>query len=145
MPDVASVLKEEIIRLSRSEIKKQIDPLNKRVQELKKTVTQQKQQIAALEKSQSQADKRAKKASGIAQPIDEEKSSSARITIASIKSHRKRLKLSQREMGLLLDVSAQTIIRWEAGKGSPRGENKDAFFALRDMGRRQVKERLEEL
>ena len=142
MPDIASVLKDEIKRLSRSEIKKEVDPLRKRIQELSKTVTQQKKQIAVLEKSQSQA---AKKTSDVAQPIDEEKSSSARITIVSIKSQRKRLNLSQREMGLLLEVSTQTIIRWEAGKGSPRGENKDAFFALRDMGRRQVKERLEEL
>ncbi len=142
MPDVASVLKEEIIRLARSEIKKQIDPLSKRVQELNKTVTQQKKQIAVLEKSQSRA---AKKTSSVVQPVDEESSSSARVTIVSIKSHRKRLNLSQREMGLLLGVSMQTIIRWEAGKGSPRGESKDAFFALRDMGRRQVKKRLEEM
>ena len=142
MPDVASVLKEEIIRLSRSEIKKQIDPLNKRVQELKKTVTQQKKQIAALEKSQSQADKKVPDA---APPIAEEKSSSRKITVASIKAQRKRLKLSQREMGLLLAVSTMTITRWEQGKGSPRGENRDAFVALRGMGKRQVKERLEEL
>ncbi len=142
MPDVASVLKEEIIRLARSEIKKQIDPLNNRVQELNKTVTQQKKQIAVLEKSQSRA---AKKTSSVAQPVDEENSSSARITIVSIKSHRKRLNLSQREMGLLLGVSTQTIIRWEVGKGIPRGDNKDAFFALRDLGRRDIKKKLEEL
>ena len=142
MPDVVSVLKEEIIRLARSEIKKQIDPLNKRIQELKKTVSQQKKQIATLEKNQSQA---AKEATGVAQPIDKEKSASARITVASIRSHRKRLNVSQREMGLLLGVSTMTIVRWEQGKGSPRGENKDAFFALRDLGRRDIKKKLEEL
>jgi len=140
MPDIASVLKDEIKRLSRSEIKKEVDPLRKRIQELRKTVTQQKKQIAALEKYQT-----TKKTSGAAQPTGEEKSSSARITIVSIKSHRKRLNLSQREMAWLLGVSTQTIVRWEQGKGTPRGKNKDAFFTLRDIGRREVKERIEAL
>jgi hypothetical protein len=38
-----------------------------------------------------------------------------------------------------------TIVRWEQGKGSPREKNRDAFVALRGMGRREVKKRLEEL
>ena len=145
MPNVASVLKEEIIRLSRSEIKKEVDPLKKRIQDLKQTIAQQKKQIATLGKASSQAAKGAEKAPDVALPITEEKSSSARITIASIKAQRKRLKLSQREMGLVVEVSTMTIMRWEQGKASPRGKNRDAFLALRGMGRRSVKKRLEEL
>jgi len=146
MPNVASVLKEEITRLARSEIKKQVDPLKKRIQELRKTVTEQKKHIAALEKAQSQGAKRAKKAPDVAPPTAEEGAPSARkITVASIKAQRKRLNLSQREIALLLGVSQPTVGRWEQGKGSPRGENRDAFVALRGMGRRQVKERLEEM
>lgn len=142
MPNVASVLKEEITRLARSEIKKQVDPLKKRIQELRKTVSEQKKQIAALEKVQAQT---AKKIPDAPKPTAEGKSSSRKVTVASIKSQRKRLKLSQREMGLLVGVSTMTIVRWEQGKGSPRGENRDAFVALRGMGRREVKKRLEEL
>jgi DNA-binding transcriptional regulator YiaG len=142
MPNVASVLKEEITRLARSETKKEIDPLKARIQELKKIVAQQKKQIAALEKAQSQS---AKKAPDAVPPTAKEKTSSRKITTASVKSQRKRLGLSQREMGLLVGVSTMTIVRWEQGKGSPRGKNGDAFVAVRGMGRRQVKKRLEEL
>ena len=81
----------------------------------------------------------------VAAPIAEEQASSARISVASIRAQRKRLRLSQREKGLLLDVSTMTISRWERGQATPRGKNRDAFITLRGMARPEAKERLEKL
>ncbi len=145
MPDIASVLKEEMRRLARSEVKKEIAPLKKRIQALRKTIAQQREHTAKLEKKISQAAGRAAKTPDVAAPIAGEQVSSARITVASIRAQRKRLRLSQREMGLLLDVSSMAISRWELGQAKPRGKNRDAFIVLRGMGRPQAKERLEEL
>ena len=145
MPDIAGVLKEEIRRLARSEIKKEVAPLKKRIQTLRKVVTEQKEQITGLEKKLAQASRQAGKTPGIPAPTSEEATSSARITTASARALRKRLKLTQRQMGLLVGVSTMTVLRWEQGRAKPRGENRDAFLVLRGMSRPQVLERLEVL
>jgi DNA-binding transcriptional regulator YiaG len=46
-------------------------------------------------------------------------------------------------MGTLVGVSAQTIYNWEAGKSRPRQQQLAALAAVRGMGKRQIKERLD--
>ena len=70
---------------------------------------------------------------------------SVRFSAKGLASQRQRLGLSAAEMGLLLDVSAQTIYNWEAGKSRPRQQQLAAIAALRGLGKRQVKVRLTEL
>ena len=68
-----------------------------------------------------------------------------RVHRGSVRKHRERLSISQREMALLLDVSTLTVSNWETGKTSPSGKNKLAFAELRKMGVREVWDRLERL
>ncbi|MCH7891697.1 MAG: helix-turn-helix transcriptional regulator [Gemmatimonadetes bacterium] len=74
----------------------------------------------------------------------EQEETRARVTPASIKRHRSRLKLSQAELGTLLDVSTNTIVRWEAGTSNPRVQHRAALIKLRDLGRRDVTKMLDE-
>ena len=62
-----------------------------------------------------------------------------------VRKHRERLGISQREMALLLDVSALTVSNWETERTSPSGKNKLGFAELRKMGAREVWNRLERL
>ncbi len=48
-------------------------------------------------------------------------------------------------MGALVGVSAQTIYNWEAGTTRPRAEQLAIIAAVRKMGKREVKARLEQM
>jgi len=62
-----------------------------------------------------------------------------------VRAQRTRLELSAREMGALVGVSAQTIYNWEAGTSRPKAEQLAVFAAVRKMGKREVKERLDQM
>ena len=62
-----------------------------------------------------------------------------RLTPSSIKKHRKRLKLSQSELSQLLNVSTNTVVRWEAGTSIPRDAYRPGLAELRTMGIKEVK------
>jgi DNA-binding transcriptional regulator YiaG len=48
-------------------------------------------------------------------------------------------------MGALVGVSAQTIYNWEGGTTRPRAEQLAAIAAVRKMGKREVKARLDQM
>ena len=137
MPNVAQVLREEITRLARKEVRTEYDPLRKQVRTLRQTVTGQQETIAKLEKA---LDKMVTLSSDTSASLyaPEEEETRARVTAASIKRHRNRLNLSQAELGTLLDVSTNTIVRWEAGTSKPRAQHRAALIKMRDLGRRDV-------
>ena len=141
MPDIGKVLRDEISRLTKKEAKQDTDPLKQQIRELQVTVRAQRLRITTLEKG------RAKKSEKISVPkiVPGDGQEVVRIPKGSIKKQRERLGLSQREMGLLLDVTALSVSNWERGEASPRGQNRSGFAALRKMGRRDVRERLEKL
>ena len=145
MPDVGRILREEISRLAKKEAKALIEPLAKQVRDLRFVVQEQKKQISELGKSLPKGTERKSREQTTRQPTGQEEVKSVRISAGSIKKHRGRLALSQKEMGLLLDVSSVTIGSWEAEKSSPRGQNRQAFVELRKMSASQARERLMEL
>lgn len=143
MPNIAQMLREEISRLARREVRAACDPLREQMRDLKQIVREHKKIIAQLEKnlehlqtlSGSPAEKDLK-----APEIDNQ--ARLRISPASIKKHRRRLKLSQRELGKLLNVSTNTVVRWEAGTSKPCPAHRVGLAQLRAMGVRQVKKLL---
>ena len=143
MPNVVQVLREEITRLARKEVRTACDPLRKQVRTLRQTVKGQQETITKLERALA---KMATVSSDNSASLDspEEETTRARVTPASIKRHRNRLKLSQAELGTLLDVSTNTIVRWEAGTSKPRVQYRAALLKMRDLGRRDVTKMLEE-
>ena len=147
MPNVAQVLKEEISRLARKEIRAACDPLRKQVQSLKRTVRSQQDTIATLEKSLSKMVDMTAPDSGTslyAPTEKQEQGSRVRVSPASIRRHRHRLKLSQADLGRLLNVSTNTIVRWEQGSSRPRAQHRVALVRLRDLGIRRVNQILSE-
>jgi DNA-binding transcriptional regulator YiaG len=147
MPNVAQVLKEEIGRLARKEIRATCDPLRQQVQTLKRTVRTQQETIARLEKSLSKMVEMTGTDAGTSlysPEAEKEEGSRARVTPTSIRRHRHRLKMSQAELGRLLNVSTNTIVRWEQGSSKPRAQHRTALLRLRHMGIRDVKQILAE-
>ena len=90
----------------------------------------------------------AKLRSGAAKPEAEPRSEdgpSLRFRPAGFAQHRQRLGLSAREMGLLLDASAISVYKWEAGQSRPRATHLAAIASVRKMGKREALQRLEQI
>jgi len=142
MSNVASVLKEEIARVARKEIRRE-------TASLKKASSTYRAEIAALKKRALELERQLRRASKGAAPSapgsanDESVSQGTRFSARSMAAQRRRLGLSAAECGLLIGASAQSIYNWEEGKARPRAQHLPAIFALRNLGRRQANEILE--
>ena len=142
MSNVASVLKEEIARVARKEIRRETSSL-------KKASTGYRSEIAALKRRVLELERRLRRASkgaGSTPPVaanDDPGSQGTRFSARSMSAQRRRLGLSAAECGLLIGASAQSIYNWEEGKARPRAQHLPAIFALRNLGRRQANEILE--
>ncbi len=142
MPDIARVLKQEITRLARKEVAATTRQQSKQIQSLKATVRNLRDQVATLEKTVSRLSREISSSQPQAEAAPDR---ALRISPKSIKSHRRRLGLSQAQMAKLLGVSATSVTFWESGRASPRGTNRQAIAELRQMGARDAKVLLETL
>jgi DNA-binding transcriptional regulator YiaG len=66
----------------------------------------------------------------------------SRITPERIRGLRKKLGISQRELGILIGASTGAVLSWEKGKFRPMGEKKAALVALKKLKKREVKKLL---
>lgn len=139
MPNIASILKEEISRLARKELKANTESLKKAVSAYRSEIAALKRRIDVLER---QAKKSAK--TSPAKPLeDAESDATHRWRAAGFAQHRKRLGLSAADCGKLLGVSALSVYKWEQGSARPRAKYLPAIAALRGMGKREAARRLE--
>ena len=141
MPNLAHVLKDEIRRLARREIKAELGPARKAsaqyrrdIAALKRRLRDQARQIAALER----ADKKARKA-------DPETSPVVRFSPKWLQAHRERLELSAADYGALVGVSSQTIYNWEQGKTRPQPQQLQGWSVVHKLGKREAWKRLDEM
>ena len=139
MPNVGQVLKEEIRRVARREVRIEGGTLRRQIRALRQTVRAQAEVIARLEKAvpSPAPPTAAGKATAEETPVRR------RWTPASIKRQRARLKLSQREFSEILKVSANTVARWEAGTSHPRQSHRTNLARLRGLGIRKVRKMLD--
>ena len=143
MPNVASVLKSEISRVARKEVRGETVAL-------KKAVSAYRTEIAALKRraqSLEQALKRLSKVHMTAPKTDAvaEEPGRFRFIAKSLASQRRRLGLSSVQCGLLLGASDQSVHNWEHGKTRPLARHMPAIAALRGMSKQEATARLESL
>ena len=142
MSNIASVLKEEISRISRKEIRRETASLKKSSTTYRSEIAALKRRVLELERHLRRAG-RAGEASEPAAANEDSLLPGSRFSARSMASQRKRLGLSAAECGLLIGASAQSIYNWEEGKARPRAQHLAAIFALRDLDRRQAQEIVE--
>jgi DNA-binding transcriptional regulator YiaG len=141
MPNIASVLKDEITRIARREIRSESESTQKAVSSYRHQIADMKRRIAALEREVNKQ----RKVQSRSAPEEAEEGKSLRFRAAGFKAHRERLGLSAREVGLLIDASPLSVYKWENGQARPREKHLTAIAALRKMGKREATRRLEEL
>lgn len=136
MPNLASVLKVEILRLARKEVRKELDGLRKASAQYRSEIAELKRRVASLEKEPTSSVRRRSSQSSSVDAGDVD--SAVRFSAKGFASHRNRLGVSASEAGRILHVSAQTIYGWESGT-KPRRQHQNAIAAFRKMGKRDVK------
>ncbi|MDP4028398.1 MAG: helix-turn-helix domain-containing protein [Gallionella sp.] len=136
MANLTSMLKDEISRISRKEMRAETEKLKKASSQYRSDIASLKRRASSLEQQVGRLEKLVSKLAGEA-PTSEP-ASKPRFTAKGFKSHRDRLGLSAEAAGSLLGVSAQTIYSWEAGKSSPRAVQMERIVALRRLGKREV-------
>lgn len=136
MANIASVLKEEITRLARKELRTETESLKRASAQYRSDIAALKRRTAALEKQLANIEKSIARTTEI--EIKPEAASKSRFTANGFKKLRQRLGLTAQIAGDLLGVSAQTIYSWEAGNTSPREQQMERIVKLRSMGKREV-------
>lgn len=139
MPNVATVLKAEIVRVARKEVRAEVDGL-------RRTVSQQRTAIASLRRLIQELQRSIKGRSRRSSGVEERPQSGAqhlRFRADGLAAHRKRLGLSAADFGRLLGVSGQSVYKWEAGEVRPRRSQLQAIAEVRKMGRREAAAKLQ--
>jgi DNA-binding transcriptional regulator YiaG len=142
MSNVASILKEEISRIARKEIKREASALKRASRTYRSEIAALKRRVQELERQLRRAG-RPGESSPPAEANEDAGTPGTRFSARSMAAQRRRLGLSAAECGLLIGASAQSIYNWEEGKARPRAQHLPAIYALRNLGRRQANEILE--
>ena len=141
MTTLAVVLKDEIRRLARKEIRIQTG-------KQARAVAQYRREIARLKRQQREHEKqidlllaqiRKEGASSVEAPShDNERRFSAR----SVKAQRRRTGLSAADYAKLIGVTPLTIYNWENNKSRPRNGQFQSLIALRGIGKREAQAKI---
>lgn len=143
MPNIASVLKAEIVRLARKELRSEVDSIRKALAAARADSAALKRRVSELERSLRQSTRTAHTRPSLSSPVQEaDGPDKFRFRASGMASNRKRLGLTAADFGLLVGASGQSVYAWEQGKARPRGKNLAAIAALRGIGKREVRERL---
>lgn len=136
MPNIAVLLKNEISRIARKEVRTQVAGFKKSVSAYRSEIAELKRRAAALEQALRRV---GKKPPPVADAAARDSTSHAlRFSAKGFASQRRRLGLSAEDVGLLLGASGQTIYNWESGKARPRARHLPAIAALRTCGKKQA-------
>jgi DNA-binding transcriptional regulator YiaG len=143
MANIASMLKDEISRISRKESRRLVEPLKKQLAGQRKAIVDLKRRNAQLERELAAVGRNGSKPAAAAEEAGQDERL-PRFSASGLKAQRARLGLSAGDMGRLIGVSAQSVYNWEQGKARPRVAQLQQIAALRGIGKREVEKRLTE-
>ncbi len=141
MPSIAAVLKQEITRLARKEVKMQTEVIRRANTHHRRDIAQLKRQVVGLSKQVAYLEQQERKRAAKGTPVAI--AEGRRFSAHGLKTHRERVGLSAADYSTLVGVTAQTIYSWEQGKSKPRDEQLAALVAVRDLGKREALKRLD--
>jgi len=143
MPNIAAVLKEEISRLARKEIRGETATLQKASAQYRRDIAALKRQVSGLQRQVALLGRKV-----LAEPVtkpDGKRTTRVRFTSKGLRAQRKRLGLTAAEYAGLVGVTPQSIYNWEREVARPRKEQVMKLAALRGLGKKEAKVRLRQL
>ena len=143
MSKLMIVMKDEIQRIARKEIKAAIGGLKKdrvalkrAAAELKRRVTAQGEIVDALVEVVERQSRQV--------VLPEARQDKARVTARGVRALRRKFKLSQADFGRLVGVNGISIMKWEHQSGplQLRSKSRQAFLAIRNIGVKEANLRI---
>jgi DNA-binding transcriptional regulator YiaG len=142
MTSIAKLLKETIERTAKKQVRSETEAIRKASARYRKTIAdlsarlkQMEQELAAIRRQISSS-----ASSGSAQ----QETGNLRFSAKGLQSLRNKLGISKTECGRLLGVSGRTVGSWESGLARPSAEQVIDIADIRNLGKREVRSRLEE-
>jgi hypothetical protein len=148
MPNIATILKEEIARVARKESREDNQKLKKSSAQYRSDIAALKRRMLALEKLVARLGKPSRRGAGAASAsVDSPHDPGTRLRFSAkgLASQRKRLGLSAAEAGAIIGVSGQSIYKWEDAKARPRASQLPGIARLRGMSKKEAAAKLAEL
>ncbi len=141
MPNIGALLRAEISRVCRREVRKEVAGVKKVSASYRRDIAALKRQVTALRRNAAFLEKRTNipiNSQSLALP-----NQPVRFVAKGLRSLRARLGLSASQLAALLGVSEQSIYNWETKKVTPRREQLAAIVAMRGVGKRDAHARLD--
>ncbi|RYF83328.1 MAG: XRE family transcriptional regulator [Comamonadaceae bacterium] len=137
MSQLASLLKAEISRVARKEVRAEVESLRKASAQHRSHIAALRRQVQALEGALRRATtgtgRRGSSAPASATDAAADDGPQRRFSAKRLTSHRAKLGLSAAAYGQLVGVSGQTIYNWEQGQARPRAEQLKKLVAVRTL------------
>ena len=142
MPNLQSVLRQEIRRLARREVRSELEATKKAVAQHRREIAELKRRNTALERTVSYLQSRETEQPK-AEPSQADPPQGTRFSVRSLKAQRRKSGLSQKDYASLVGVSNSTIYNWESGGTKPSEKHLATLVSLIGIGKREAKKRLE--
>jgi DNA-binding transcriptional regulator YiaG len=139
MAKIEGIIKSEIMRLAKREVRAVFRPLKREVWQMRTKLSNLSRGIASLDRMAKELHLEESKPKLEATPGEIKAS---RLTPERIQGLRKKLGISQRELGILIGASTGAVLSWEKGKFRPMEKKKAALIAVRKLKKREVKKLL---
>ncbi|HTN76331.1 MAG TPA: helix-turn-helix domain-containing protein [Pirellulaceae bacterium] len=144
MANLAVVLKDEIRRLARKELKSHLSDTKQAVTRYRREIAQLKRQLQEQARKINRLEQSTPR--GSAAPTESnDTATQLRFSPKSVKKQRDRLGFSAENYARLIGVSGLTIYNWEQGKSRPQRAQLQALAAVRGIGKREALQKLAEL
>jgi DNA-binding transcriptional regulator YiaG len=146
MPNIAAVLKTEIARIARKEVRAQTEEFKKASAQYRSHIAALRRRIDTLERQVKKVGRGAGRAAATQESDAEaEERTARRFSATRLAAQRRKLGLSAADFARLLGVSGQSVYKWEHGEARPRARQLEAIAELRGIGKREAAERLAKL
>jgi ribosome-binding protein aMBF1 (putative translation factor) len=142
MPNIGTVLKQEIARIARKEQKGELQQLKKTVAQYRAQIAQLKRRLQTLEQQMRRQGRGGGGRSAAPVQAEDDDGPQLRFSAKGLAAQRKRLGLSAASVAKILGVSALSVYKWESGKTRPRARQLEAISGLRKMGKREAMAKL---
>jgi DNA-binding transcriptional regulator YiaG len=143
MAKLESIIKSEIQRLAKHEVRSVFLPLRRDVWGMRLKLSNLLKGFTTLNRWVKEQARQAERAE-IKLEASPEEVKVSRITPERIRGLRTKLGISQRELAILTGITPGAVASWEQGKFKPKGEKKAALVALRKLRKRDVQKMLTE-
>ena len=143
MSKLETIIKSEIVRLAKREIRKISVPLGRDVRSLKSAVSQLRKAVLTVQRITATQQKELERGKMPLEAAPEEVKMS-RFSPRLVRSLRGHLGITQKELAILTDVTVGAVHQWESGQFKPSMKKKAVMVALRKLGRREVRKLLED-